>query len=201
LSRLDCSVEVRGRDIRDIHVTVGQQHVKIEIDRAQSRRRHSDEKAPDRLKFGIIGHWGERMSWTDTDEQLLETQLSVIATEIVLAGELQYREHQIWLYDDAVRRREELKHQAIQQQIEREKAERERLIKLEAARLKRLTDSAESYHRAKTIRAFVSSVIEAFDGRIDPEHVERWKEWALLQAEKLDPIATEIIWDDVNDRD
>jgi hypothetical protein len=37
LSRLDCSVDVRGREVRDIHVTVGQQHIKIEIERVQSR--------------------------------------------------------------------------------------------------------------------------------------------------------------------
>ena len=27
----------------------------------------------------------------------------------------------------------------------------------------------------------------------------RWKEWALLQADKIDPIATGQIWSDVND--
>jgi hypothetical protein len=201
LSRLDCSVEVRGREVRDIHVTVGQQHVKIEVDSAQSRRRSNDDKPPDRLKFSIIGHRGERMSWTDSDEQPLETQLCVITTEIIVAGELQYREHQVWLYDDAVRRREQLKQEAIRRQIELERAERERIIKLEAARLKRLTDSAENHHRAKTIRTFVSSVVEASDGRIDPERIHRWKEWARLQADQLDPIATGTIWDDVNDRE
>jgi hypothetical protein len=141
------------------------------------------------------------MSWTDTDEQLLETQLSVIATEIILAGELLYREHQIWLYDDAIRRREELKQEAIRRRNELEKAERERIIKLEAARLKRLTDSAENYHRAHAIRDFVSSVITASDEKVDPERVQRWKEWALSQADQLDPIATGTIWDDVSDRE
>jgi hypothetical protein len=200
LSRLDCSVDVRGREVRDIHVTVGQQYIKIEIDRVQSRR-SNDDKPRERLKFSIIGQRGERMSWIDTDEQPLEAQLSTIATEIIVAGELQYREHQVWLYDDAVRRREKLKQEAIRREIEREKAERERIIKLEAARLKRLTDSSENYHRAHTIRAFVSSVIEASDDKADPGRVQRWKEWALSQADKIDPIATGTIWDDVSDRE
>jgi hypothetical protein len=201
LSRLDCSVDVRGREVRDIHVTVGHQHIKIEIDRVRSRRRPHDDKTPDRFKFSIIGHRGERMSWTDTDEKPLETQLTAIATEIIMAGELQYREHQVWLYDDAVRRREQVKQEAIRRQAELEKAERERIVKLEAARLKRLTDSAENYHRAHAIRAFVSSVIEATVDKSDPEHVQRWKEWALLQADKIDPIATGTIWEDVSDRE
>lgn len=78
LSRLDCSVDVRGREVRDIHVTVGHQHVKIELERTQTRRRPSDGEPPERLKFSISGHRGERMSWIDTDEQPLETQLSII---------------------------------------------------------------------------------------------------------------------------
>jgi hypothetical protein len=137
----------------------------------------------------------------DTEEQLLETQLTTIAVEIVVAGEMQYREHQVWIYEEAVRRREEMKQKAIRKQIEQEKAERERLIKLEAARLKRLTDSAENYHRAETIRAFVASVISMSKEGVDPEHIGRWKEWALLQADQLDPIATGRIWDDVKDGD
>lgn len=105
----------------------------------------------------------------------------------------------MWLYEDAIRRREEMRQEAIRKQIEREKAERERLIKLEAARLKRLTDSAENYHRSQTIRAFVTSVLGTSNDAIDPERVTRWKEWALLQADKIDPIATGRIWEDVND--
>jgi hypothetical protein len=50
------------------------------------------------------------------------------------------------------------------------------------------------------IRTFVTSVIEASNSDVDPERIDRWKEWALLQAEKIDPIAG-TIWDDVSDRD
>jgi hypothetical protein len=34
----------------------------------------------------------------------------------------------------------------------------------------------------------------------EQERVSRWRDWALLQADKLDPIATGQIWDDFNDR-
>jgi hypothetical protein len=201
LSRLDCSATVRGREVRTIYITVGQQCVQIALDRAPARRRSTDGKEVERLKFSIAGrgHHGERILWTDTEEQPLEAQLSTIATEIIVAGELQYREHQIWLYEDAIRRREQAKQEVIRRQLELEKAERERLIKLEAARLKRLTDSAENYQRSQTIRAFVSSVVSTSNDTIDPERVTRWKEWALLQADKIDPIATGRIWEDVND--
>jgi len=200
LSRLGCSFYVRGRDVRDIHVTVGHQGVKIEIERVHSSRSRED-KPRERLKFSITGHRGERMSWIDDDEQPLEARLSTIATEIIVAGELQYREHEVWVYDNVIRRREELKQEAIRRQAELEKAERDRILKLEAARLKRLTESAENHQRATAIRSFVQSVIEASADQTDPERVQRWKLWALSQADKIDPLATGTIWDDVSDRD
>jgi hypothetical protein len=86
----------------------------------------------------------------------------------------------------------------IRRRLEAEKAERERLIKLEADRLKRLTDSAENYRLAQAIRAFVSTVVAIPTENIEQERVTRWRDWALLHADKLDPIATGQIWDDVN---
>ena len=202
LSRLDCSVTVQGRETRTIYISVGQQSVSLALDRAATRKRTADGKDVERLKFSIlrgVGSETERISWTDTEEQPLEARLSTIAVEIIVAGEMQYREHQVWVYEEAIRRREEMNQEAIRRQIEQEKAERERLLKLEAARLKRLTDSAENYHRAETIRAFVASVISVSKEGADPTLIGLWKEWALLQAHQLDPIATGRIWDDVKD--
>jgi hypothetical protein len=202
LSRLDCSVTVQGRETRTIYVGVGQQTVSLAVERAATRRRPADAKEVERLKFTILkgaGSETERISWTDTEGQPLEGQLSNIAVEIIVAGELQYREHQIWVHKEEIRRREEMRQEVIRRHVEQEKAGRERLIKLEAARLKRLTDGAESYNRAQTIRAFVSTVVGMQIDNADPERVSRWREWALLQADRLDPIATGQIWNDVND--
>lgn len=202
LSRLDSWATVQGRETRTIYVGVGHQSVSIGLERAANRRRADDGKEAERLKFSIFKGAGtdlERISWTDTDEQSLEAQLSTIAAEIIVSGELQYREHQVWIYEQAVRRREEIRQEEIRKKLAAEKAERERLIKLEADRLTRLTDSAENYHRAQTIRAFVASVVSMPAPGVDSESVARWKDWALLQADKIDPIATGRIWGDVND--
>jgi hypothetical protein len=47
----------------------------------------------------------------------------------------------------------------------------------------------------------VLSVIEASDDKAYPERMQRWKEWALSQADKLDPITAGAICDDVSDRE
>jgi hypothetical protein len=200
LSRLDCSVTVQGRETRTISVGVGHQNVWIALERAAQRRRSSDEKEVERLKFSILKGFGseaERVSWVDAEEQALEAQLNSIAAEIVVTGEIQYREHLVWVYEDAVRRREEMRQAETRRRLEAEKAERERLIKREADRLKRLTDSAENYQRPQAIRAFVSTVVTIPTENV--ERVTRWREWGLLQADKIDMIATGLIWDDVND--
>lgn len=202
LSRLDCSVTVQGRETRTIYVNVGHQTVSIGLEHVANRRQALDEKISERLKFSIFkGHdkTTERASWSDSDEQLLESQLTSIAVEVIVAGELQYREHQVWVHEERLRTRERNRQEAIKKKLEQEKAERERLLKLEADRLKRLTDSAENYELAQSIRRFVSSVVDMPAGDVDPVRIADWREWALQQADKLDPIATGSIWNDVND--
>jgi hypothetical protein len=96
LSRLDCSVNVQGREVRAIRIGVGHQSVSISLDKVATRRRSVDGKELERLKLTILKSYGsddERYSWVDTDEQQIEGHLSAIATEIILAGEMQYREH------------------------------------------------------------------------------------------------------------
>jgi hypothetical protein len=139
------------------------------------------------------------LSWVDNEEQSIESQLSLIAAETVVVGEMQYRERVVSVYEESVRRREEMRQAEIKRKLEAEKAERERLIKLEADRLKRLTDSAENFQRAQAIRAFVSTVVAVPAENVEAERVSRWQAWALVQADKLDPIATGRIWEDVND--
>jgi hypothetical protein len=203
LERLDCTITVQGRETRTISIGVGHQHIWIALERAAQRRRSSDDKEVERLKFSILKGYGsttERASWVNTEEQALEAQLSTIAAEIIVAGEMQYREHLVWVYEDSLRRREEMRQAEIRKKLEAEKAEREQLIKLEADRLKRLIDSAENFRRAQDIRAFVSTVLMIPTENVEQERVSRWRDWALLQADKLDPIATGQIWDDFNDR-
>ena len=202
LSRLDCSVTVQGRETRTIYIGVGNQNVSIALERAKTRGRTADDKDEDRLKFSILRGYSaadERLSWTDSTEQKLEAQLSSIAVEVIITGEMQYRETLVWHYEDSIRRREAMRQAEIKRKLEAEKAERERLLKLEADRLKRLTDSAENYRCAESIRAFVATVTGLLEVGADPIRVEKWRKWAMQQADKLDPIATGQIWNDVND--
>ena len=201
LSRLDCSVTVQGRETRTIYVLVGHRQVQIALERLPTRARNPGDA--ERLKLSILqGHsMPERIAWSDSDEKPLEAQLSEIAAEIIVTGELQYREHEQWKYEETIRQREEKKREEIKKRAEREEAERRRILALEAARLKRLTDSATDYRQAQDIRAFVQEVIAVSPGAVADEAVARWRLWALAQADRIDPIVSGRIWGTVNDAD
>jgi hypothetical protein len=86
---------LQGRETYTIYIGVGQQNVSVAIERAATRKRTAEGKDLERLKFSILrgaGSETERISWMDTEEQLHEMQLSTIAIEIIVAGEMQYRE-------------------------------------------------------------------------------------------------------------
>jgi hypothetical protein len=146
---------------------------------------------------GMTEH--ERLSWQDSEDVRIETQLSEIATEIIVAGELQYREHLQWRYEATVKHREELHQAAIKKKLEQEKAERDRQLKLEADRLKRLVESAENHRKANDIRGFVASVVAMPAAQTGADRVLRWREWALAQADKIDPVTTGQIWGAISD--
>ncbi|HEY0218895.1 MAG TPA: hypothetical protein VGC26_03875 [Afipia sp.] len=204
LARVDCVASTQGKDVRTISISVGRQQVWITLDRlsAARQRARTADLAGDLLKLAIIDGFQatkERVSWQDNEGSGIEAQLGEIATEIVVTGELQYREHMQWRYETTLKHREELRQQAIRRKLEEEKAERDRLLKLEAERLRRLVEGAADHRKANDIRNFVTSVMTEAAAKGNDERVQRWKEWALAQADKIDPVATGRIWDQVND--
>lgn len=203
LGRVDCTATVQDKEVRIIFIAVGHQQVQVSLGRPVIHQRsRSVEQTGDQLKFTILkGHYDqtERVSWVDKEDDLVEAHLSEIATEIVVAGELQYREHLQWRYDARIKHREELRQAEIRKKLEREKAEQERLRKLEADRLQRLAESAENHRKANDIRGFVASVVAMPHEDAKSALVQKWREWALGQADRIDPITTGRIWDTVND--
>lgn len=63
--------------------------------------------------------------------------------------------------------------------------------RLEQARIDRLLDEAATLRRASDIRAYVHAVRQATagEGRVaSTKEVERWAEWALAEANRIDPV-------------
>ncbi len=200
LARCDMGSSVRGREARETYARIGDVSVSFSLDSATKPRRpgemNSDKRKPseERLRFQIASAYGvsrpERF-WEDKDTVTIEDQLSDIVVALIVAGEEQCRDavhHDYqWRLQDKARREEE----ARRKREEEERRERERQIKLEQERIERLLGEASAFRQAADIRTYVETVLTAnaaASNPLPPERIETWAKWALLEADRVDPI-------------
>lgn len=192
---------VRGEKAREIHVRIGQSSIELALEPIQVRGGRSDDgaatKGKERLRLGLLdGHDRYppkvgRVLAEDTPERPIERAIREVVVDLIVLGEEQYRQHQRshhkWRLEDRLRRIAEAK----KQREEAERKERERIAALEKARVDRLLGEAASLRQAEQIRAYVSAVeqrLRQSGDHADPEAFNRWKSWALAQADRIDPV-------------
>lgn len=200
VERFGCTSTARGRETLDLSVRVGDTEVSLTLKVVESPRTSAKtDAATSRLRRQslqlAITSWREdsavHNSWQDDGEGPLESKMTQIVVEMIIAGELLRREseqrHHRWL----VERKEQLEEEARQKKAAQERKERERLARLEAARVRRLLDQATALRQAEEIRAYVDEVRIAnglAEASLVSDELASWSEWALAQANRIDPI-------------
>ena len=88
-----------------------------------------------------------------------------------------------------IQRKVELEEEQRKRKIEAERAEKERQKHLEQARVNRLLKDVAAFQQAGEIRKYVEAIRQALarDGSTSIETVEQWSQWALAQADRIDP--------------
>jgi hypothetical protein len=173
-------------------------NIRLALDRQQqSNRRVRSVDAQSRssgpkLALSILcgpNFEAERMTWQDDDEAEIETRMTEIAIEVILTAEIQYRDVMNERYQLTVQRRIEIEEKLRQRRIARERAEKKRLRKIERARISRLLRDAGAFKQANKIRNYVEAIrsSQACDESSATVEFERWSQWALAQAERIDP--------------
>jgi hypothetical protein len=79
----------------------------------------------------------------------------------------------------------------IQQKREAERKRREREERLAKKRVDHLLNQAGAFHQAAQIRAYVAtvgSINKSAPQPMPPEELVSWTEWALAQADRIDPV-------------
>jgi hypothetical protein len=143
-----------------------------------------------------------RRSWEDSDGTKLEDQLDDIVVQLIIAGELQYRELVQSRYQWRLERKAELEEEERRRKEEEERLGRERQVKAQRERLERLLNEASALRKAGEIRAYVEAVRGASalaSDRLSPERLEVWIAWALDEADRIDPIRSGRFIGDVKD--
>lgn len=152
-------------------------------------------KQPDRerLRLDLVDHDDRsppKRTWRE-DSDPLERQATEIVRELLVYTETETRKwallsHQ-WALEDRERKIREAKAAA-------EKAEADRVARDKAAakaRIDALMAGADTLEQANRIRRYVDAVRLANAESATPlpaEKIERWSEWALSQADALDPV-------------
>jgi len=153
------------------------------------------------LTLAIHGHWQDKSiikSWTDADGVPLEKLLDEIVAEIFVASETIYRRSAVIHHEWLVQRREELKAELLRQQKEAERKARELKAKEEKDRIDQLLAQAQALHQSMTIRSYVEAVLaRSSDVVSSAMHLENWAEWALAEADRIDPVKNGMVIESV----
>lgn len=213
VGRYGCTSSAKGKEDLDISVCVGDTNVNFTLDvLARSRRSTASEASASRLHREdlrlAITTWREdtsvRNAWQDDEQGTLESKATQIVVEMIIAGELLHRESELRHHRWLVERKDQLEKEALEKKAAQVQKERERLTKLEAARVTRLLDQATALRQAREIRAFVDEVrqvIRSSGAPIDSGEFDSWSEWALSQANRIDPTLNGAFSSTMDDSD
>lgn len=180
-------------DHKDASVHVGNQHVRIHIETIEHppRGRHKVMKKP-YIKLTVKGGGRsnrDEMVWQDNDGSRLESHLTDIIIELLMASEQQYRDHLQWQYTWSVQSREERLERETLQRIEAERLFKEQCEKEEKERIDNLLFQADSIQKAEIIRKYINLILNRANEIDRPiSEIKEWAEWAFEQANKIDPI-------------
>lgn len=181
-------------DPLEFGVRVGHQQVIFDLTPIVEGKQSKEDTTPDLLRLSIK-RWRGRdevhRSWQDDSDTKLEDHLTTIAVELLVSGELMYRESVQSFHSWRIERKRNLEECIRREKEEAERRERERLAALQQARIDRLMKEAAALRLARDIRAYVVAVRtenERNGSRIPTEEVESWAHWALQQADTIDPV-------------
>lgn len=187
--------EIRGREGKDITITVHYAHVRIAVDTPANLRidprRGNLEKADAKSKMRLVirSGWddGERFAWEDADGSKVEDHLTEILIKVIVTGEQILRDGEVRRHNWWLERRKSIIEQRRKAVEEAERRARELAAKERQARIDGLLAHSAALHQAETIRLLVERARSATPG-FEKEAIESWATWALSVADDLDPV-------------
>ncbi len=163
-----------------------------EWDRREAKKHYFDwQKKPERpthkkvpngyLRISLPSGWnGARNNFSEGPRGGIERRLPTLFEELERRAEEDDRRQEEW-----ARREEERRQQ------EAVRAERERLQRIEAARVERLKTGIASWRLAQETREYVAALRQRLPGLSDEdrERIVAWCDWAEAWADRTDPVA------------
>jgi hypothetical protein len=198
LARQGFSGDTSGEKAEEISVSIGRSHLGLALsvvpDRGRSSAKDASPPRRERLRLSLKtsqnGGAGHTLA-EDSDEGPIEGRLRQVVVNLIVKGEENYRASLLESHKWALELRHERIEEARKARAEAERKERERIAALEKARVDRLLAEAQALQRAREIRAYVGEV-KALGPSLDPPVPEdallAWEQWAMAQADRIDPV-------------
>ena len=195
-SRMGHSPSINGKTARQASLRVGDQSIGLSQEDSSERNETSIYDMVDRpkpastpmtLKVTSYGVEIKHLCWCDKGEDRIEDHLAEILTALIVAGEAFYRERLISRREHLIAQKEQLIEQRRQQVIEVENRRLARIAAEEKARIDHLLAQADAFRQAMDIRTYVEQVQISLKGSVD-EAFKSWAEWALAEANRIDPV-------------
>jgi len=200
LEQNDARITSSGKNPHEFYARVGLTDVVISIDDPKVERTSwhatSDIAKSASGTLAVMINRGSltdefQSTWQDKPNDKIESHLTEIAVNVLVAGESACRSKELAHYEWLVRRKADLIERSRIEREKAEQAERERRVKEEQARVDRLLSEAKALREAQEIRAYVASVKalnETSQEPIPETDIASWATWALEQADRIDPI-------------
>lgn len=198
LAHAGATPSISSKDLRTIGFRIGDTFVTVKIPTIGAPAR---APSPHKGKIALVAEgWpmpaGIPTGWQDSDRLPIEERIIEIARDLLVMGEMTYRAGALQRYSWYVERKESVERKAREERERLEHEARERQLREEAARRRWLLRQAANLQKANEVRALVA----AMDNRL-PAHPDaaeagaygQWREWALAQADLLDPRAMPLL--------
>jgi hypothetical protein len=185
------------QEARECHISFYRQHVRVTLDQPKQSSRRGNVPTSSGSNDGELSlsiHEGPNTetvlrAWQDSEDVRLETQMTEVAVEIVLTAEIRYRERAVHQYKRRVEGKAELEEEERQRELQAERAEKERQKRIKRAGIDRLLRDTAAFQQAGEIRKYVEALrlAQSRNRTFSSEEFERWSQWALAQADRIDP--------------
>lgn len=192
-----------GKQARDLSVKVGDQAIHFSLESMnvgkqleRERQGYSFEerghKDPMQLVLAQQHSTDENIKkWVDDENGKIENFYRDIAIEIIVKGETRYRDSEIRHHEWLIEHKSDLLEKKRLRLIEEERQRVEKRKKYEQACIDQLLGQANSFRQANEIRSYVEVARKANSTSGNPlceQEFESWAEWALEQADRIDPV-------------
>lgn len=191
---------ISGKEVRTLGIKVNDQHVSFTLDAKSQRPNQWGEISirtkgtSSKMRLALESHHSSSEPtkvWEDHGRSLVEHKLHEILIEIIITGEVEYRDWMQRNYEWAVDAKATAIEDLRKKKEEEERLERERIAKAEQDRIDHLLAGASALKQATEIRNYVDQVIDRCVSEpdlADTDVVEAWSKWALAQADRIDPV-------------